>query len=61
MNQKPIPETSVTPNSLARQIIADMKPGEERSDAGCPGLRVRCAGSRRVFFYRYRARGASYV
>ncbi len=35
-----------------------MKPGEERADAQCAGLRVRCLDSGgKVFFYRYRARG----
>jgi integrase len=34
-----------------------MKPGEERGDAQCPGLRVRCSATgKKVFFYRYRAR-----
>ena len=47
MTRKPVP---LTPG-----IIADMKPGDERADAKCAGLRVRCA-SARVFFYRYRAR-----
>ena len=33
-----------------------MEPGEERADARCLGLRVRClAGGNKVFFYRYRA------
>jgi len=33
-----------------------MEPGEERGDARCPGLRVRClATGKKVFFYRYRA------
>jgi len=40
---------------LTRQIIADMRPDEERGDAECVGLRVRCAASARVFMYRYRA------
>jgi hypothetical protein len=48
MTQKPVP---LTPG-----IIADMKPGGERADAKCAGLRVRCTSSARVFFYRYRAR-----
>ncbi len=31
--------------------------GEERADAQCPGLRVRClASGPKVFFYRYRSR-----
>ncbi len=47
MNTKPIP--------LTRQIIADMKPGEELADPENPGLRVRCTDSARVFFYRYRS------
>ncbi|MBI3916075.1 MAG: tyrosine-type recombinase/integrase [Betaproteobacteria bacterium] len=34
-----------------------MKPGEERADVQCAGLRVRCLGSGgKVFFYRYRGR-----
>jgi integrase len=34
-----------------------MKPGEERGDALCAGLRVRClASGQKVFFYRYRGR-----
>src|SRR5437867_2828701 len=34
-----------------------MKQGEERGDAQCAGLRVRClASGQKVFFYRYRAR-----
>ncbi len=46
---KPIP--------LTPAIIADMTPGEDRGDAQCPGLRVRCSASgKKRFFYRYRAR-----
>ncbi len=48
MHREPIP--------LTAGIIADMKPGEQWTDAGCPGLRVRCTSSARVFFYPYRAR-----
>ena len=34
-----------------------MQAGEERGDAQCAGLRVRClASGQKVFFYRYRAR-----
>ncbi|MBM3357768.1 MAG: DUF4102 domain-containing protein [Betaproteobacteria bacterium] len=34
-----------------------MKPDEERADAQCAGLRVRCSASgRKIFFYRYRSR-----
>jgi hypothetical protein len=34
-----------------------MQPGEERGDAQCPGLRVRCSASgKKVFFYRYRSK-----
>jgi Arm DNA-binding domain len=44
------------PEPLTAGIIADMKPGEERGDAQCPGLRVRCSAmGKKVFFYRYRA------
>lgn len=39
---------------LTRRIIADLKPGQERGDKGCPGLRVRCtAAGVKVFDYRY--------
>ena len=42
---------------LTAAIIACMKQGEERGDAQCAGLRVRClASGQKVFFYRYRAR-----
>lgn len=42
---------------LTAAIIAYMKPGEERGDAQCAGLRVRClASGQKVFFYRYRGR-----
>ena len=42
---------------LTAAIISYMKPGEERADPQCPGLRVRCLGSGpKVFFYRYRSR-----
>jgi integrase len=42
---------------LTAVIIADMKAGEERGDAQCAGLRVRClASGQKIFFYRYRAR-----
>ena len=45
------------PQPLTAAIIAYMKPGEERADAQCAGLRVRClASGQRVFFYRYRGR-----
>jgi len=54
MQQKPIPRK---PEPLTAAIIADMQPGEERGDAQCAGLRVRCSASgRKVFFYRYRAK-----
>lgn len=44
------------PQPLTAAIIAYMKPGEERGDAQCAGLRVRCLGSgQKVFFYCYRA------
>ena len=34
-----------------------MLPEEERGDAQCPGLRVRCSASgKKVFFYRYRSK-----
>lgn len=53
MQQKPIPRK---PEPLTAAIIADMGPGEERGDAQCPGLRVRCSASgKKVFFYRYRS------
>jgi Arm domain-containing DNA-binding protein len=44
---------------LTPRIIADMQPGEERSDPECRGLRVRCTSSAKVFFYRYRALGGA--
>ena len=54
MQQKPIPKN---PQPLTAGIIADMEPGEERGDAQCPGLRVRCSASgKKVFFYRYRSK-----
>lgn len=54
MRQKPILRK---PEPLTAGIIADMEPGEERGDAQCPGLRVRCAASgKKVFFYRYRSK-----
>ena len=54
MARKP---TLKTPQPLTAAIIAYMKPGEERGDAQCAGLRVRClASGQKVFFYRYRAR-----
>jgi integrase len=39
---------------LTRQIISQLRPGDETSDAACPGLRVRCTDTAKVFFYRYR-------
>lgn len=54
MQQKPIPRK---PEPLTASIIADMQPGEERGDAQCAGLRVRCSASgKKVFFYRYRSK-----
>ena len=54
MPQKPILRK---PEPLTAAIIADMKPGEERGDAQCAGLRVRCSASgKKVFFYRYRSK-----
>ena len=48
---------STKPQPLTAAIIAYLKPGEERADAQCAGLRVRCsAASRKIFFYRYRGR-----
>ena len=45
------------PQPLTTAIIAYMQAGEERGDAQCAGLRVRClASGQKVFFYRYRAR-----
>ncbi len=45
------------PQPLTAAIIAYMQAGEERGDAQCAGLRVRClASGLKVFFYRYRAR-----
>jgi len=55
MATKPIPQTAAARIPLTRQIIADMKLGDERADPDCPGLRVRCTASACVFFYRYRA------
>ena len=53
MAEKPIPRR---PEALTAAIIAYMEPGEERGDAQCPGLRVRClVRGKKVFFYRYRA------
>ncbi|MGB5081787.1 MAG: hypothetical protein WBO23_13705 [Burkholderiales bacterium] len=47
--------TLKNPPPLNCAIIAYMKPGEERGDAQCAGLRVRCpASGLKVFFYRYR-------
>jgi hypothetical protein len=44
------------PEVLTAAIIADMKPGDERGDAQCAGLRVHCqASGKKVFFYCYRA------
>ena len=57
MPRKPILKT---PEPLAAGIIADMAPGDERADAQCPGLRVRCSATgKKVFFYRYRAQGGA--
>ena len=43
--------------ALTAAIISYLKPGQERADAQCPGLRVRClASGPKVFFYRYRSR-----
>ena len=53
MSEKPILRK---PEPLTAAIISYMEPGEERGDARCPGLRVRClATGNKVFFYRYRA------
>jgi hypothetical protein len=49
MSAKPILKSILT-----RQIISQLKPGDETSDAACPGLRVRCTDTAKVFFYRYR-------
>ncbi|HZM47414.1 MAG TPA: tyrosine-type recombinase/integrase [Burkholderiales bacterium] len=49
---------SQKPQPLTAAIIAYMKPGEERADAQCAGLRVRCStAGRKIFFYRYRGLG----
>jgi integrase len=57
MPKKPIPRK---PEPLTARIIADMKPHEERGDAQCAGLRVRCSATgKKVFFYRYRAQGGT--
>ena len=40
---------------LTAAIISYLKPGEERADAQCPGLRCLASGPK-VFFYRYRSR-----
>jgi integrase len=54
MKKKPILKK---PEPLTAAIIADMQPGEERADAQCRGLRVRClASGKKVFFYRYRSK-----
>ena len=54
MTRKP---TLKKPQPLTAAIIAYMQAGEERGDAQCAGLRVRClASGQKVFFYRYRAR-----
>ena len=54
MQQKPIPKK---PEPLTAAIIAEIQSGEERGDAQCPGLRVRCSMSgKKVFFYRYRSK-----
>ncbi len=54
MRRKPTPKK---PQPLTAAIIAYMKPGEERGDGQCAGLRVRClASGQKVFFYRYRGR-----
>lgn len=54
MAQKPGPGK---PQLLTAAIIAYMKAGEERGDAQCAGLRVRCSTpAYPVSFYRYRAR-----
>src|SRR2546427_12271524 len=54
MTRKPILKK---PQPLTAAIIACMKQGEERGDAQCAGLRVRClASGQKVFFYRCRAR-----
>jgi integrase len=54
MAQKPILKK---PEPLTAAIISYMKAGEERADAQCAGLRVRClASGQKVFFYRYRGR-----
>lgn len=54
MARKPTPKQ---PQPLTAAIIAYMKPGEERADAQCAGLRVRClASGQKIFFYRYRGR-----
>jgi len=48
---------AMKPQPLTAAIIAYLKPGEERGDAQCAGLRVRCSPtSRKIFFYRYRGR-----
>jgi hypothetical protein len=45
------------PQPLTAAIIAYMRAGEERGDAQCAGLHVRClASAQKVFFYRCRAR-----
>jgi len=42
---------SQKPQPLTAAIIAYLKPGEERADAQCAGLRVRCsAAGRKIFF-----------
>src|SRR5262245_44967123 len=57
MTQKSTPnQPRGTYETLTARIIADMKPGEQRGDKGCPGLRVRCTeGGVKVFDYRYAA------
>jgi len=57
MSEKPILRKA---EPLTAAIISYLGPGEERADAQCRGLRVRClATGRKVFFYRYRAQGGA--
>lgn len=46
--------TELAGKSLNAAIIKAMNPGDVLSDPGHHGLRVRCVGEQRVFYYRYK-------